>query len=144
MKNYKHILLALELVPDSDKVIIEKAKELALITQATLSLVHSIERYPNFGSAYSIPGGTVIEEELIHSAKIVLARVAKGLQVTANHQIVEVGSAKHVIVDKAKEIGADLIVLGSHGRHGVRLFLGSTTNAVLHAAHCDVLAVRVK
>ena len=43
----------------------------------------------------------------------------------------------------ADEAGADLIVVGSHGRHGLALLLGSTANGVLHGAMCDVLAVRV-
>ncbi|MCP4009678.1 MAG: universal stress protein, partial [Proteobacteria bacterium] len=34
--------------------------------------------------------------------------------------------------------------LGSHGRHGLGLLLGSTANGVLHLAQCDVLAVRVR
>ncbi|MEO1899758.1 MAG: universal stress protein, partial [Methylococcales bacterium] len=37
----------------------------------------------------------------------------------------------------------DLIVVGSHGRHGLALLLGSTANGVLHHAVCDVLAVRL-
>ena len=43
----------------------------------------------------------------------------------------------------AHQIAADLIVVGSHGRHGIALLLGSTANGVLHGAPCDVLAVRV-
>ena len=44
----------------------------------------------------------------------------------------------------AGEIGADLVVLGSHGRHGVSgMILGSTANGVLHDCPCDVLTVRV-
>ena len=42
-----------------------------------------------------------------------------------------------------KRKGADVIVVGSHGRHGLALLLGSTANGVLHGATCDVLAVRV-
>ena len=38
----------------------------------------------------------------------------------------------------------DLIVVGSHGRHGLALLLGSTANDVLHGAPCDVLAVRLQ
>ena len=41
------------------------------------------------------------------------------------------------------DIAADLIVIGSHGRHGLALLLGSTANGVLHGAPCDVLAIRV-
>ena len=47
------------------------------------------------------------------------------------------------IHSKAEEIGADLIVVGSHGRYGLALLMGSTANGVLHGATCDVLAVRV-
>ena len=35
------------------------------------------------------------------------------------------------------------IVVGSHGRHGLALLLGSTASGVLHGAKCDVLAVRI-
>ena len=44
----------------------------------------------------------------------------------------------------AEEHGVDLIVVGTHGRHGFGLLLGQTANAVLHGVTCDVLAVRVK
>jgi universal stress protein A len=45
---------------------------------------------------------------------------------------------------QARKIQADLIVIGLHGRHGLpRLMLGSTANAVLHGAPCDVLTVRI-
>ena len=43
----------------------------------------------------------------------------------------------------AIERNSDLIIVGSHGRHGLALFLGSTSNGILHGATCDVLAVRV-
>jgi universal stress protein A len=43
----------------------------------------------------------------------------------------------------AKDQDIDLIVVGSHGRHGLALIFGSTSNSVLHGATCDVLAVRI-
>ena len=43
----------------------------------------------------------------------------------------------------AKQENIDLIVVGSHGRHGLALIFGSTSNSVLHGASCDVLAVRI-
>lgn len=49
------------------------------------------------------------------------------------------------IQGQAREIGADLIVVGSHARHGLaRVMLGSTANGVLHDAPCDVLTVRIR
>lgn len=44
----------------------------------------------------------------------------------------------------AEEQKADLIVIGSHGRHGLGRLLGSTANGVLQGAPCDVLAVRIR
>ncbi len=56
---------------------------------------------------------------------------------------VEEGEAAEVILGKAREIGADLIVMTTHGRSGAkRLFLGSVTDAVLRASPCPVLVVR--
>lgn len=46
---------------------------------------------------------------------------------------------------QAEKLQADLIVVGSHGRRGLsRVMLGSTANAVLHGATCDVLTVRIR
>ena len=56
----------------------------------------------------------------------------------------EIGVPKREILRVAQEQDVDLILLGSHGRHGIELILGSTANAVLHHADCDVLAVRLK
>jgi universal stress protein A len=43
----------------------------------------------------------------------------------------------------ANEKNIDLIVIGTHGRSGIKLLLGSTANSVLHGVKQDVLAVRV-
>jgi universal stress protein A len=53
------------------------------------------------------------------------------------------GDAGDEIKQIANENNADLIVIGTHGRSGIKLLLGSTANAVLHGVHQDVLAVRV-
>ena len=54
------------------------------------------------------------------------------------------GDPKSIILDDAKTWGADLIVLGSHGRKGLERFLvGSVSEAVLRHAHCSVEIVRL-
>jgi nucleotide-binding universal stress UspA family protein len=54
-----------------------------------------------------------------------------------------IGDARSVILDSAKAWGADLIVLGSHGRHGLdRLLIGSVSESVAIHAHCSVEVVR--
>ena len=58
-------------------------------------------------------------------------------------QWVVIGSPKTEILALAEDNNADLIVVGSHGRHGLGLLLGSTASSVLHHAKCDVMAVRL-
>ena len=54
------------------------------------------------------------------------------------------GVAKTEIIKFAKKLEADLIVVGSHGAHGIKGILGETATGVLHKAKCDVFVVRVK
>jgi nucleotide-binding universal stress UspA family protein len=56
---------------------------------------------------------------------------------------VKFGNAAETILEVAKDRGVDLIVVGSHGRHGVKkFFLGSISSKVVDHAHCDVLIVK--
>ena len=58
--------------------------------------------------------------------------------------ITRIGRPALEIRAQATDWGADLIVIGSHGRHGLSgVVLGSTANGVLHGSPCDVLTVRV-
>lgn len=58
-------------------------------------------------------------------------------------RVVREGPSTQVVLEAAKEFGADLIVMGTHGRTGVRrLVLGSVTEEVLRQARCPVLTVK--
>ncbi len=141
---YNHILVAVELDSTCDDLPTRKAIELAKQFGAKLTLIHAVEHMSSYGAAYGIAAGADIEEMLLENAKEAMAQLGTKLNVMASNQIIKIGPAKLVIIEEAESIGADLILLGSHGRHGVRLLLGSTANAVLHGAKCDVLAVRIK
>jgi universal stress protein A len=143
MKEYKHILLAVELEGGCDKLPAHRALSLAKEFEAQLTVVHAVEHMTSYGAAYGIAAGADIEEILLDNAKEAMTRLGAELQIPESRQLIKMGPAKLVILEEAKEIGADLIIVGSHGRHGVRLLLGSTANAVLHGALVDVLAVRI-
>ena len=143
MKQYRHIVIAIALNEASDRIIIEKALAMAKENQAILSLVHAIESVANFGVAYGVNAIINIDDVLYDQEKELFESVASKLGIPAEKQVLLSGAPKHVILEHAKEVGADLIILGSHGRHGARLLLGSTANAILHGATCDVLAVRL-
>ncbi len=144
MAAYRHILLGLDLHPDCDLTIAKKAQALAKMFGAKLTIVHAVEHINSYGIGQAYPGVLDVEEELVKAAKSELAKICQELGIPGENQIVDIGSPKMVIFDLVKSLNADLIVVGSHGRHGLELLLGSTANSVLHNAECDVLAIRIR
>lgn len=137
---YKHILLATDLTDDTE-YLLAKTRQLRDYTHAKLSVVHVVEPLPGYSYAYL--GIEDIEGQLLEEARQSIAKLAATLKVDKQDQFVEVGPTKTKILKVAEEVGADLIICGSHGRHGLSLLLGSTANAILHGAKCDVLTVRL-
>lgn len=143
MAAYSHILLAVDF-SDGSQAAAEKAAQLAELFDARLSLVHVVEFLGlGFNPEFPILDGLELEKRLIESAGQRLRELAQKLGHADAGIQVEVGSPKHEICRVAEEDRVDLIVVGSHGRHGLQLLLGSTANGVLHLAPCDVLAVSV-
>lgn len=145
MENYKKILIAVELNPKTDKAIVKKILEIKGASKAKLTLVHAVEYVSGYG--YGLPYSTImsteVEKVLLEHTKKEMEKLGEHLGVETVDQIIKCGPAKFIILEEAERVKADLIVVGSHGRHGVRMLLGSTANAVLHGAKCDVLAVRL-
>jgi len=144
MAKYQHILLAADLIDKDDDPVADQACELAKSFGAKVSLIHVVEPVYNYGGPYVAGDVSAWQDELEKSAEASLAALGDKLGVPKERQHLPTGQAKHHILNIAEEIGADLILVGSHGRHGFNLLLmGSTANAVLHGANCDVLSVRV-
>jgi len=139
MPNYQHILLATDLHEDCKKIV-QKALTIAENHQATLNLIHVVEPLPAYAMGYF--GSVNIEKELIDEAEKKLAELSEELPIKPEQQRIEIGSVKVAILKAAEELNIDLIVVGSHGRHGLEKLLGSTAAGVLHGAKCDVLVVR--
>lgn len=137
---YKHILFATDLTEDTE-YLVSKVRSIRGYTGAKLSLIHVVEPLPGYSYAYL--GIEDIEGQLIEEARDSIGKLSEKLSVTKQDLYVEVGPTKTKILKVADDIGADLIVCGSHGRHGLSLLLGSTANAILHGAKCDVLVVRL-
>jgi universal stress protein A len=83
------------------------------------------------------------EQEAANQARAQVQAMAGRLGIAASDVHVYVGSPAIQLVEAAASMDIDLIVVGSHGKHGLGLLLGSTANGVLHRAHCDVLTVRI-
>lgn len=143
MAIYHNILLAVDLHPFCDEKTVRRALDIAKQNNASVSIIHAIEHINAYGVAQAYPAVIDLEEDLVKEAKEELSRLSNKFGIAASHQFVEVGSPKVVILNKAEELKVDLIIVGSHGRHGIGLLLGSTANAILHHAMCDVLAIRI-
>lgn len=143
MAVYSHILLALDLT-DESATVADHARQLADRLGAEISLVHVIEPF-SFAYGGEIPIDlSLIQEQVNEHARKRLEDVATRLEVPEARRHVVFGRPEAEIQRLAEEVDADLIVVGSHGRHGFALLFGSTTDDVVHRARCDVLTVHVE
>lgn len=140
---YQRILLAVDFGEESEQLC-KRAHEVAEHYSARLQMIHVVEPIVPM-PPYELPGviPADLEQQMQDHARSELTKLADKFQLGGDAVIIETGSTRSMIIDVAKQKQIDLIVVGSHGRHGVGLLLGSTANAVLHHAHCDVLAVRL-
>lgn len=141
--SYEHLLVAVDLTEECDPVI-KRAKAIASASGAKVSLVHIVEP---MAMAF---GGDVpmdlsqLQQQQFDQAKERLERLKlKYTELEGANCHLTYGQPRQEIHHFAKEQQCDLIVVGSHGRHGLALLLGSTANDVLHGAPCDVLAVHL-
>jgi len=142
MSNYKTVLLGVDLTEVSTEIA-DRAKAVAESNGAKLHLIHVIEPL-SFAYGGDIPMDfSGIQEEIQQQAKQQLTKFGETYGVDEAAQHIVLGRPEIEIHALAEEIDADLVVVGSHGRYGLALLMGSTANGVLHGSPCDVLAVRV-
>jgi len=141
MTVYRRILWAVDL-SDGSVAIGRKAQALAAALGAELELLHVVEFVPVEPMGEPLLPTVQIEEELLERAAQRLQALAAELGLPAAACRVESGNVKSEIVRVARERRSDLIILGSRERHGLSILVNLTEDTVLHAAPCDVLAMR--
>ncbi|MCR9104787.1 MAG: universal stress protein [Gammaproteobacteria bacterium] len=141
MAQYQNILVAVDLSEESSSVI-DRARQIAQ-AGTQLHLIHVIEPL-SFAYGGDIPMDfSGIQDEIHEQASAQLKRFAQSHDIEPARQHLLLGKPDVEIQALAEELDADLIVVGSHGRSGLALLMGSTANGVLHGAKRDVLAVRI-
>lgn len=133
---YNTILLCLDFSPNGH-LTTSKAREIANDFEANLYLIHVVEPVQTYGYTGSVDLQALKEE----GAENMLSTFANKLDISKEQAFIATGLAEKEILDVAKEICADLIILGNHARHGLSQLLGSTAKAVSHGATCDVLNI---
>ena len=139
------------LVPTDFSETAEKALDYAVVLAAKLDarihLLHVIGipalGVPELGVAMtSSMIGTLVADAQVALDQLVARRRDK---VPFGPTLQRTGDARDMILQAAKEVGADLIVIGTHGRRGLsRMLLGSVTDAIVRMAPCPVLTVGVR
>lgn len=144
MEDYRNILLAADFTDHGD-LVARRAANLAQLYQAELSVCHAVDSMPIAESVYGpiIPFDGDLTAELVNAAERQLKALGTTYSIPEDRQWVIIGSPKSEVIRLAEENSVDLIVVGSHGRHGLSLLLGSTATSILHHAKCDVMAVRL-
>lgn len=142
---YQNVLAAVDLTTETANRVIEHAR--AFVDDGgQLSVLHVVEpqyvQYsfdPTFRASFS----RSLEESALSAALERLTELCEPFGIDADHRFVTLGRTADQTHDLARSGGFDLIVTGSHGRHGVHRLLGSTANAILHGAPVDVATVRI-
>jgi nucleotide-binding universal stress UspA family protein len=140
------ILVPTDFSPQADQAL-DYACALAAKLGATVNLVSVVGipalGVPELGAAMT---ASVIDDMVRDNQKSLeaLADARRG-QATIGQVLLRTGDARDVIPAVAEEIGADLIVIGTHGRRGLsRALLGSVAEYVVRISRVPVLTVRAK
>lgn len=143
---YKNILVAIDLTEEAEEVMNKARATANQQPDAKLSVVtvirpltHSFSGLDAAGMAAAAP----IEAQMRTQARTQLDELATKFDIPTTSAHICEGQPAAEIRNLAEQSGADLIVIGTHGRHGLGLLLGSTANGVLHGVSCDVLTIKI-
>ena len=138
--SYERAIVAVDVVSDAAETVMQRARQVCAGARATA--VHVVdESYLYFGDEVAIPGIADLHDKVVRESEQRLEAVCA--PAGFDDRVLLEGHAANEIHRYAEDQGADLVVMGAHGRHGWRLLLGSTANAVLHGTTCDVLCVHI-
>jgi nucleotide-binding universal stress UspA family protein len=141
---YKKILVPLD-GSELAKKGLEEAEKLAKFFEAEIVLFQVVPFMPIYGSPELVTP-LIVDEKQKEAVEKYLANIAEELKKTGLRVTATVRTGQQVaaeIIDLAKEVGADLIVMCTHGRSGItRWVLGSTAHKVLIRAETPILLIR--
>jgi universal stress protein A len=145
MNDYKKILAAIDF-SDYDGIVIKQARYLADKFDAELIVIHVLDDIPMPDTPY----GTIITlsaqsgDPLLEEEKNKFNQICDSVDIAPVNRWLVWGKPQEEITRLAIKERVDLIVVGSHGRHGLTALMGSTAKGVIFNAECDVLTVHLK
>jgi len=142
--SYQTVLVALDR-DESVKRVISCALSLANGDNTKLFLIHVnqpviVNTFLNGEMTFPIE----IEQELLMASQAWITTIAEQYAIEKDNCFICEGDTKFEIIEKASNISADIIVVGSHQKHGLALLFSDTADAILHEIRCDLLAVHIE
>lgn len=123
---------------------LNESDEIKIVTVMDMAVPLAIDMYAGY-----LPSTPEIETQVRENAERVLLETSQTVSNICSPEPVKIttelliGSPESRIVEKAEEMGADLIIVGSHGyNRWERLLLGSVSDSVVHHAPCSVMVIR--
>jgi universal stress protein A len=142
MGAYGRVIVGLDLVEATAPLLLTRACQVA--DRAAIEAVHVCDHlhygHTDYGTEPAFRNSEELDDAVKRSALNYLNGVTEPFDIL--RRAVLGGQPARVLHEHASD-GAELIVVGTHGRHGWRTLLGSTANAVVHGTPCSVLAVRI-
>ncbi len=139
---FKQILVPVDLADtELAKPSIETAVSLARVSGGNVRLLNVLPMTPVMLAEYVPPDFDVQQRQSAEEALAIIARES-GLPPKHVSATVRQGGIYHEVLEEAKAIGADLIVMSSHRPAMKTYFLGSNAGHVVRYAKCSVLVVR--
>ena len=144
---YKHVLVAVD-GSDTSNLALQESIKLAKEQQAALRLVHVVDETPAYMTMDTAFALGDFQKAMREAGQKVLATCAAtarhaGVEVDTKFIVLQTQRICDAIIEEAKRWPADLIVIGTHGRHGFNhLLLGSVAEGVIRLATSPVLVIR--
>lgn len=139
--HFEKILIAVDYGPIAAHAV-DVGVDLAHSLHAQLAFVHAVDPTDPLAPESGIPAAQLLAEAEREGQKL-LERFREELGEPTSPVFFAVGKPAHEIVEAARMWHADVVVVGSHGRGGLRrVVLGSVAEEVMRQAPCPVLAVR--
>ena len=141
------ILISLDLTDEADDILAAATTHAKALNTKEIDLITVVKpvaySYAGFdsGSASVLAG---LDSHLRNHAQEVMTERASKYDIDPARIHIKMGHPATEIRSAAEELQTDLIVMGTHGRHGLGRLLGSTANAVLHGVPCNVLVVKIQ
>lgn len=139
---YKNVLVPTDFSRASE-VAAARARALAEQCGAKLTVIHVVDYVPPGYATPELPLAIASTDAVTGRARAYLSKWVKDNGLDGCEELLVAGSPKRQIIKAARERDVDVIVMGTQGATGIASILGSTTNAVMHSAPVDLLAVRI-